>query len=288
MSSLAATTAVRMGAARIVVANRTPERARRLAGAVSGATADLDDLASVLADADLVISCTGAAGLVISAHDVSRALRLRAAGPRDGDPAESAGRPLVLLDLALPRDIEETAGRLPGVSLIGLATLGEAADSGLGGQLTHREDVAAVRAIVAEEFDARVLAEHAARVAPTVVALRAKAAEVVDAEIARLAGRLNTLDARTHSEVVRAMRRVVDKLLHSPTVRVKELAGSPGGDSYEDALRVLFDLDPAAIEAVTRADVGLVRPAPPDGPSPDGTLPASSAAESPDALETGR
>jgi glutamyl-tRNA reductase len=126
-----------------------------------------------------------------------------------------------------------------------------------------------VRAIVAEEFDARVSAEHAARVAPTVVALRAKAAEVVDAEIARLAGRLSTLDARTHSEVARAMRRVVDKLLHSPTVRVKELAGSPGGDSYEAALRVLFDLDPAAIEAVTRADVGLVRPAGLDGPADD-------------------
>ena len=268
MSSLAATTAVRMGAARIVVANRTPDRARRLAAAVSGATADLDDLASALAKADLVISCTGAAGLVISADDVSRALRLRAAGSRDGDPAGSAGRPLVVLDLALPRDVEETAGRLPGVSLIGLATLGEAADSGLGGELTRRDDVAAVRAIVAEEFDARVSAEHAARVAPTVVALRAKAAEVVDAEIARLAGRLNTLDARTHGEVARAMRRVVDKLLHSPTVRVKELAGSPGGDSYEDALRVLFDLDPAAIEAVTRADVGLVRPAPSDGRPP--------------------
>jgi hypothetical protein len=68
------------------------------------------------------------------------------------------------------------------------------------------------------------------------------------------------------------MRRVVDKLLHSPTVRVKELAGSPGGDSYEDALRVLFDLDPAAIEAVTRADVGLVRPAGQDAPADVGLV----------------
>ncbi len=274
LSSLAVTTAARMGAVRIVVANRTPDRARRLAAAVSGTTADLEDLTSALADADLVISCTGAAGLVISADEIARALLLRAAPARDRDrdTAKSAGRPLVLLDLALPRDVEEAAGRLPGVSLISLATLGEAADSGLGGQITHRDDVAAVRAIVAEEFEARVSAEHAARVAPTVVALRAKAAEVVDAELARLAGRLNTVDARTHSEVARAMRRVVDKLLHSPTVRVKELAGSPGGDSYEDALRVLFDLDPAAIEAVTRADVGLVRPAGQDGPSDVGLV----------------
>ena len=277
MSSLAANTAARMGAFRMVVANRTPDRARRLAAAVSGTTADLDDMPGLLAAADLVISCTGSAGLVISADDVTRALRLRPGRPGDGnvaergeaagggEPAPRAGHPLVLLDLALPRDVEEAAGRLPGVSLVSLATFGEAGDAG---QVTLRGDVAAVRAIVAEEFDARVSAEHAARVAPTVVALRAKAAEVVDAEIARLAGRLNTLDARTHSEVARAMRRVVDKLLHSPTVRVKELAGSPGGDSYENALRVLFDLDPAAIDAVTRADVGLVRPSGPDGATP--------------------
>jgi len=268
MSSLAASTAARMGALRIVVANRTPERARRLAAKVAGTTACLDDLSSALADADLVISCTGAVGLVITADDVTRALRLRSAG--FGNSAGSrTGRPLVLLDLALPRDVEEAAGGLPGVSLVSLATFGEAGDPGLGGQVAYRADVAAVRAIVAEEFDARVLAEHAARVAPTVVALRAKAAEVVDAEIARLAGRLNTLDARTHGEVARAMRRVVDKLLHAPTVRVKELAGSPGGDSYENALRVLFDLDPAAIDAVTRADADLVRPAETDGPVPD-------------------
>jgi len=294
MSSLAATTAARMGAFRIVVANRTPDRARRLAAAVSGTTADLDDMPGLLAAADLVISCTGSAGLVISADDVTRALRLRPGRPGngnvagggeaarggkaaergeatgggeatgDGEPAPRAGHPLVLLDLALPRDVEEAAGRLPSVSLVSLATFGEAGDAG---KVTLRDDVAAVRAIVAEEFDARVSAEHAARVAPTVVALRAKAAEVVDAEIARLAGRLNMLDARTHSEVARAMRRVVDKLLHSPTVRVKELAGSPGGDSYENALRVLFDLDPAAIDAVTRADVGLVRPPGPEGPA---------------------
>ena len=292
MSSLAANTAARMGAFRMVVANRTPDRARRLAAAVSGTTADLDDMPGLLAAADLVISCTGSAGLVISADDVTRALRLRPGRPGDGnvaergeaagggEPARRAGHPLVLLDLALPRDVEEAAGRLPGVSLVSLATFGEAGDAG---QVTLRGDVAAVRAIVAEEFDARVSAEHAARVAPTVVALRAKAAEVVDAEIARLAGRLNTLDARTHSEVARAMRRVVDKLLHSPTVRVKELAGSPGGDSYENALRVLFDLDPAAIDAVTRADVGLVRP-----PGPDGATPQNAALDPPAGPEAAR
>ncbi len=119
---------------------------------------------------------------------------------------------------------------------------------------------------MAEEFAARASAVHAARVAPTVVALRAKAARVVDAELARLARTAAARRPAPCDEVERAMRRVVDKLLHAPTVRVKELAGSPGGDSYEDALRVLFDLDPAVVAAVTRADADLVEPAGQDTP----------------------
>jgi len=108
---------------------------------------------------------------------------------------------------------------------------------------------------VAEELAAQMSADRAARVAPTVVALRAKAAQVVDAELARLAGRVDGLDARARREIEQSMRRIADKLLHAPTVRVKELAGSPGGDSYEAVLRVLFDLDPDAVQAVTRAEV---------------------------------
>jgi glutamyl-tRNA reductase len=127
-------------------------------------------------------------------------------------------------------------------------------DAGLAVAATQAEDVAAVRAIVADELAARVSARHAARVSPTVVALRAKAAEVVATELDRLTGKLGSLDERAYAEISRAMQRVVYKLLHAPTVRVKELAGSPGGDSYEAALRVLFDLDQDAIDAVTRAD----------------------------------
>jgi glutamyl-tRNA reductase len=139
-------------------------------------------------------------------------------------------------------------------------------DAGASLTAAHAEDVAAARAIVAEELAARVSARHAARVAPTVVALRAKAVEVVEAELARLAGRLGDVDGRARAEIAQAMYRVTDKLLHAPTVRVKELAGSPGGDSYETALRVLFDLDPGAVEAVTRADAGLAAGDPPSAP----------------------
>ena len=251
MSALAVATADRFGAARIAVTNRTAERAGRLAASVSGSTAGFGDLPAALADADLVISCTGAAGLVITAEMTAQALRLRA----DGAGGQAGTRPLVLLDLALPRDVDPKAGRLPGVTVIGLESL---QDAGASLAASQAGDVAAVLAIVAEELAARASARHAARVAPTVVALRAKAVEVVEAELARLAGKLGEIDDRTRAEIAQAMHRVMDKLLHAPTVRVKELAGSPGGDSYEAALRVLFDLDPGAVEAVTRADAGLV------------------------------
>jgi glutamyl-tRNA reductase len=254
MSSLAVATAARLGASSIVVANRTMERARRLAASVHGTTADFSDIRDALAAADLVISCTGATGLVITKDMVATAMRSRSEA-------------LVLLDLALPRDVDPGADGLPGVSVIGLETL-----AGAGATLatTQARDVAAVRAIVAEELAARLSARQAARVAPTVVALRAKAVEVVEAELARLRRRLGIVDDRAHAEIAQAMHRVVDKLLHAPTVRVKELAGSPGGDSYETALRVLFDLDPGAVDAVIRADAGLVTGSPPPAAPPSG------------------
>jgi glutamyl-tRNA reductase len=240
MSSLAVATAARMEAARLVVANRTSARAGRLAATVSATAADLSQLPGEIAAADLVVSCTGAPGHVITADTVASALASRT----------PAGRPLVLLDLAMPRDVDPDAEEHPGVSVIDLEAVG--GSGGSGG--VHEEDVAAVRRIVAEELAAHVSADRAAKVAPTVVALRAKATEVVDAELARLVRRVAGLDARARREIAQSMRRIADKLLHAPTVRVKELAGSPGGDSYEAVLRVLFDLDPDAVQAVTRAD----------------------------------
>jgi glutamyl-tRNA reductase len=247
MSSLAVATAARMGAASIVVANRSHAHAERIAATVSATSADLSRLPAEIAAADLVVSCTGAPGVVITAAAVRDALGTRA-----------PGRPLILLDLALPRDVDTGVGQLPSVSLIGLEDLREAGPGGLPGAGAGDEHVAAVWQIIAAEFAAHASADRAARVAPTIVALRAKAAEVVEAELARLAGRLDGMDARSHREIAQSMRRVADKLLHAPTVRVKELAGAPGADSYEAALRVLFDLDPDAVQAVVRADAGLV------------------------------
>jgi glutamyl-tRNA reductase len=258
MSALAATTAMRAGADRIVIANRTPSRAQRLAVAVGGSTAGMADLPSQLAAADLVISCTAAAGAVVTAEVVRQALAARAAA--DQDRAGVPRGPIAFIDLALPHDVDPEVAGMPGALVVGLAEIGATsrADApGAPGTASHDEDIAAVRRIVAEEVAAHASAVQAARVTPTVVALRAKAAMVVDAELTRLAGRLTAAGARELDEIAQAMRRVVDKLLHAPTVRVKELAGSPGGDAYAAALRELFDLDPKAVEAVTRADADL-------------------------------
>ena len=159
------------------------------------------------------------------------------------------------VDLAMPRDVEPAAASMPGVVLIDMDQLSEHATA------IRVDDVTAVRAILETELAGYQSAMDAARVAPTVVALRAKAAKVVDVELARLAGRLSADDLSGHAldEIAQTVRRVVDKLLHAPTVRVKELAGSPGGEEYAAALRVLFDLDPRAVEAVTRAAPEEVR-----------------------------
>jgi glutamyl-tRNA reductase len=241
MSGLAVATAVRSGAAQVTVANRTRVKAERLAAGVGGAVADFDDLPAAIAAADLVISCTGAANLVVTEAIVRKVLTGR-----------QPGRPLVLLDLAMPRDVDPVTGDLAGVTVIGMDTLRGSGEAAVGAA-----ELAAVRAIVDEEFAAYGSAVRAASVTPTVVALRAKAATVVDAELTRLAGRLSEEGVSGHAleEMARTVQRVVDKLLHAPTVRVKELASSPDGEEYAAALRVLFDLDPRTVDAVTRAEI---------------------------------
>ncbi|GAA2758703.1 glutamyl-tRNA reductase [Actinopolymorpha rutila] len=244
MAALAATTLRRDHDARVVVTNRTPSRARRIAAQVEGTAVPLADLRTALADADVVVSCTGAVGTVISAVDLAAAMRRR------------PDRPLVVCDLAMPRDVEIEGGHVAGVTLIDLGRLAETVDDGVA------TDVEAVRAIVAEEVADFVATRRAATVAPTVVALRSMAAEVVDAELRRLTARVPHLDDHSHAEVAKTVRRVVDKLLHAPTIRVKELAEQTVETSYTDALRELFALDLSALEAFT--SVEPVEPAQPD------------------------
>lgn len=226
MSALAATSLARLAVGELVIANRTPEHGRRLAQAVGGRYQPLTGLDEALAAADVVVSCTGAVGTVVRAEAVARARMASPSGP------------LFLLDLALPHDVEPQVRSLDGVTLVDLERLAELLAGG-----DTAADVAAVREIVAEESAVFLAWERASAVAPTVVALRAMAEGLVEGELSRLEGRLPELDDRSREEVAQAVRRVVDKLLHAPTVRVKELAGSPGGQTYANALRELFDLD---------------------------------------------
>jgi len=256
MSALAGATLRRAGAGGVVVANRTAGNAERLATSLEGTGIGLDGLEEAIAKADVVVASTGATGLVVPVDLVRRAVAAR------------DGRPIAFLDLALPRDIDPSVRDLPGVTLVDLETLQR--------QLAATEagaDVAAARALVTEEVGAFLSWQRASRVGPTVAALRSRAAQVVDTELARLDSRLPDLDERERNEVSVAVRRVVDKLLHTPTVRVKELAEAPAAVSYAEALRDLFGLDRAAPAAVAVSPVEVST----DGDRGAGTPPAGTA-----------
>ena len=219
MGALAATTLARRGAD-VVVSSRTEAHAERLADSVGGRAAELDRLPAELAAADVLVTCTGATGLVVDTDVVAAAM------------AGRDGRPLVVVDLALPRDVD------PGVA--GAARRARGRPRPPAGRAAPRrraptagpvaaDDIAAAHALIEAETALLRAERQAAEVAPTVSALRSQAAEVVDAELLRLSTRLPDLDARARAEIARTVRRVVDKLLHEPTVRVKELAADRGG-----------------------------------------------------------
>jgi glutamyl-tRNA reductase len=245
MGALAAAHLTRAGIGQVKVLNRSMSRAERLAGRIGefGVPAEalpLDRLAEALADADVVVSCTGAVSPVVSLADVYHAL---ADGRRD-----EASRPLVICDLGMPRDVDPAVAGLPGVRVVDVDRVQHEPAAH-----AAAADVEAARHIVAAEVAAYLMGQRMAEVTPTVTALRQRAADVVEAELLRLDNRLPGLDIAERAEVARTVRRVVDKLLHAPTVRIKQLASAPGGDSYAEALRELFELDQTAVDAVATA-----------------------------------
>jgi glutamyl-tRNA reductase len=235
MAGLATATVTRRGADRVTVANRTPERAARLATEYAATPATLADLPRALAEADVVIACAGASGVLITRAMVEE--------------ARTDQRPMTFIDLAMPHDVDPAVSELEGVTRIDLGDLADelhASDAG--------REVEEVRRIVTQEVSSFLAARKQANVTPTVVALRTMATAVVDAEVSRLASRLPDLDEETRAEILQTVRRVADKLLHEPTVRVKELANEEGAVSYAAALAELFALDPDAVDAVTRPE----------------------------------
>ncbi len=247
MGALSAKHLVRAGIERVHVVNRSLPRARRLAKNLvdQGVTADahpLDDIAHALADADVVVSSTGAVRPVVSLADAHRGLT--------GRPEH---RQLVICDLGMPRDVEPAIAGLPGVYVIDMERIQREPSA-----RAAAADADAARTIVAAEVANYLAGQRMAEVTPTVTALRQRAADVVEAELLRLDNRLPGLDAAHRDEVAKTVRRVVDKLLHAPTVRVKQLASAPGGDSYAEALRELFELDQQAVDAVAAGELPLL------------------------------
>ena len=247
MGSLAVKHLVRAGIQRIHVVNRSLPRAKRLAHNIreQGLAADaypLDHIAGVLGDVDVVVSCTGAVRPVVSLADAHRGLMGR-----------SGRDQLVICDLGMPRDVDPAIAGLPGVLVVDMDRIQREPSA-----RAAASDAEAARTIVAAEVANYLAGQRMAEVTPTVTALRQRAADVVEAELLRLDNRLPELDAAYRDEVAKTVRRVVDKLLHAPTVRVKQLASAPGGDSYAEALRELFELDQQAVDAVAASELPLV------------------------------
>jgi glutamyl-tRNA reductase len=236
MSGLAAATLQREGIGEIVVANRTFERGQHLAEQVGGRAVRFEDVVDTLADIDVIVSCTGSTGLVLTT-DALAAARTGVTGP------------LAVVDLALPHDTEESIASLPGVTRIDIASLVDVPEAH-----APERDVELARAIVVDEVRAHLAAIAAQRVEPIVVSLRSHADQVVESELDRLRVKLPGLSEAELDEVSRSLRRTVSTLLHRPTVRMKELAADPDGARYATTLHRLFDLDPEAIAAVTAAE----------------------------------
>ncbi|MEV6374606.1 glutamyl-tRNA reductase [Micromonospora musae] len=251
MGSLGVATLARLGAGPLSVTNRGADRAVRLAESYGATAVPMAELTAALSTVDIVVAATAAIEPVLTRSVVAQALA-------DRDPARG---PLVLLDLAVPRDVAAGVAELPGVEVIDIermaALLAEGPAAG---------DAAAVEQIVTTEVESFLNWLRGADVAPTVAALRGRADDVVGAELRRLAQRRPDFTDDQRAEVARTVHRVVQRLLHQPTVRVRQLAAEPGGDQYAALLRELFDLEvPQTSPVDTVPEVMETDPAPSTG-----------------------
>ena len=224
-----ATSLAGSGVAEVVVAGRGTDRATELSTRVGGRAIPIEKLPQALVAADVVLTSTGSTEVVISHDDVELAMQRR------------FGRPLLIVDIAVPRDVDPGVADLPGVTLLDMDDLKAFAESSMD---RRRREVARVRRIISAELE-RLRTERSGReVAPLVSALRTRAEDIRLAELERFRAKLDGVDTRTAEAIEALTRGIVAKLLHEPTVRVKEAAGSGRGELFADALTALFDLEP--------------------------------------------
>ena len=213
---------------RLVVANRTWSTAVDLAERTSGRPIRLGDLVAELANVDVLLTSTGASTPLLDADELAPVLEAR------------GGRPLLIVDIAVPRDVDPGVGTLPGVTLLDMDDLRTFAAVGA----TAREgEVAGVRMIIDDELERYLGASSAREVAPMIVALRERAEAVRLAEVERYRTRLGELDPGQLAAVEALSHGIIGKLLHDPQLALKDAAGSPRGDRLVAALRDLFALD---------------------------------------------
>jgi glutamyl-tRNA reductase len=215
------------GVGEIVVANRTPDHAVALAHRVDGRAIPIDEVPGELDRADVLLASTAADSVLLERSEVEAVMRRR------------DGRALLVVDVAVPRDVDPGVGQVFGVTLLDIDDLKAFAEQSL---MQRRQEVGKVREIISHELE-RFRMEHSAReVAPLVSSLHAQAEVVRAAELERFRSRLEGLDPSARDAVEALTRGIVNKLLHEPTVRVKGAAGTARGELYADALAELFDL----------------------------------------------
>jgi glutamyl-tRNA reductase len=218
---------VTAGVTDVEVANRTHGRAAALAERVGGRPISLDALPGALAAADLMLTGTGASDLMLEHGALARIMEAR------------SGRPLLVVDVAVPPDVDPAAGRLDGVTLLDMDDLKAFAADGLA---TRRAEVTAVRSIVDQEVERWSGVATAREVAPLVGSLHERAEQIRRSELDRSRARLAQLDERSAEAVEALTRSIVAKLLHEPTIGLKGAAGTPRGERLAEAARDLFDL----------------------------------------------
>jgi glutamyl-tRNA reductase len=257
MSEMAAKHLATHGVGKTLVANRSPERALELARRLDAEPHPLDAVPELLIDADIVIASTGSRDFVIKPDTVKQAMPKR------------RYRPLFLIDIAVPRDIDPRVGQISNVYLFDIDDLQAVVESNLGAR--HREAREGER-IVREQADEFTRELEVDRVAPTIVALRQKLLAIKDEETARALHRLDGLGEKERERVGRLASTLINRILHEPTMALKRLAREGGADEAVDLVRVLFglrleELEGAEDELAEGADGEVLAPA---GPPRDG------------------
>ncbi len=216
------------GVRELVLANRTVGRAQELARqlAVPAIAVGLDEIGDYLSTADAVLAATGAPDVLLDAGTVAAAVQDR-------------DRPLLVVDVAVPRDVDSAVGAIEGVELLDMAAVAEITEGAL---RERRREASEVRRIVDDEVARFSAAASAREVSPLIAGLRQRSEQLRGAELDRFASRLDGLDDAQREAVEALTRGIVAKLLHEPTVRLKDAAGSSRGDRLASSLAELFDL----------------------------------------------